>query len=321
MEELIASVRSDSSENESLLIEIDLIDVPLKTSLINQQKEKLKIIVFDLGGGTYDVSLIYVYQGQIYETKGYEGDQNLGGCNFDNVLMEYSLDLFCNNSNYNKDIIKKNYKCIQRLKRACGETKKYLSIKENEKIYIEDFYNSKPLICQITRAKFEELSKDLYLRLSKPLDNILQSNKLNIKDIDQIILVGGSSKMPKIKKIIENKFENIPINDKISPDEAVAFGACILAECLRREDQDIWKDFIFEDKIRHSIGIEVENGLIDVILTKGKRYPTSSKVNLNKLHWFHTMYDNQYTFDIKVYERESKYACDNNLIIYIRRNT
>ena len=234
MEELIKSVRDDSSNNTNEndeLIEQDnqtaLIGKSLKTSLFNQIKDEMKIIVFDLGGGTYDVSLIYIYQGQIFETMAYEGDQHLGGSDFDNILMDYCLDNFCKNGNYDKALIKKNYKCIQRLKRACEESKKYLSVKYDDKIIINDFYDSKPLSCHITRAKFEDLCKNLFSRLIQPLDSILKSKKLDNKDIDEIVLVGGSSKIPKIKKIIQTKFKDVPLNDNISPDEAVAYGASI----------------------------------------------------------------------------------------------
>ena len=197
---------------------------------------------------------------------------------------------------------------MQRLKRACEETKKILSTKTEDIIFIEDFFETKPLCCHITREKFEELCQDLFQRLIAPLDLILEEKKLNNADIDEIIFVGGSSKIPKVKEIIEKKFPKVPINDQISPDEAVAYGACIYGESLRRIDGDFWKDFNYIDKTGHSYGIEVEDGTVEVIIPKGTRYPTS------KNHFFETAYDNQYTFDIKVFEGEKKYAYENEEI-------
>ena len=280
----------------------------LKTSLLSHNKNMMKIIVFDLGGGTYDVSLIYVDNYQKFETITYNGDQRLGGSDFDKKLVDYSLKEFCNQNNYDITKVKENYKCMERLKRTCEETKKYLSSKTDDYIYVEDFYDSKSLCCHITRAKFEELCKDLFKRLEKPLDLILQEKNLNNTDIDEIVLVGGSSKIPKVKDIICNKFNNVPINDQLSPDEVVAYGACIHGEIKRRRDEDFWKDFDYIDKTGHSLGIEIEDGTVFVIIPKGSRYPKSN------WHFFHTIYDDQYTFDIKVYEGEGKYAYENELI-------
>ena len=250
----------------------------LKTSLLSQNKNEMKILVFGLGGGAFDVSLILVKENKDYETMAYKGDQKLGGSDFDNKLMEFCLDKFCSDNNYDKKEIKNNYKCIERLKRACEETKKCLSIKECDTIFIDDFYDSKPLCLEITRNKFEELCKDLFLRLIKPLDGILQEQKLNNTDIDEIILVGGSSKIPKVKEIIQNKFKNIPINDEISPDEVVAFGACILAESIIRDSEDnIFGDIAFCDKTGHNYGIEIEDGEMDILIPKGTKYPFTTK--------------------------------------------
>ena len=276
--------------------------------LNNHNKEKMKIIVFDFGGGTYDVSLVYVENGKNFETITYDGDKNLGGSDLDNKLMDYSLKTFCNSNKYDEKILRNNYKLMQRLKRACEETKKYLSVKTEDNILIEDFYESNPLCCHITRSKFEELCKDLFLRLSKPLDSILEKQNLNNTDIDEIVLVGGSSKIPKVKSILQQKFPNVQINDQISPDEAVALGASIYAESLRRVEEDFWKDFSYIDKTGHSIGIETEDGTLDVIIPKDKKYPTSN------FHFFSTAYNDQYTFDVNIYEGENKIASQNELI-------
>ena len=304
-------INENDDSKDNLIINIDNTDNNIinNCSLLSQNNQnKMKIIVFDFGGGTYDVSLIYVDKDKNFETMAYKGDENLGGSDFDNKLIDYCLKDFCSKNNIQENAIRKNYRLMQRLKRACEETKKILSTKTEDIIFIEDFFETKPLCCHITRDKFEELCKDLFQRLIAPLDLILEEKKLNNTDIDEIIFVGGSSKIPKVKEIIEKKFPKVPINDQISPDEAVAYGACIYGESLRRIDGDFWKDFNYIDKTGHSYGIEVEDGTIEVIIPKGTRYPTS------KNHFFETAYDNQYTFDIKVFEGEKKYAYENEEI-------
>ena len=238
-------IEENDKSKDGLLININESqnEYSIQSSLLSQNKDLIKIIVFDLGGGTYDVSLIYVDKDKNFETMGYKGDEKLGGSDFDNKLIDYCLKNFCVKNKCDEKKIKGDYKRMQRLKRACEETKKSLSNILEDNIVIEDFYEGNPLCCHITRNKFEELCKDLYIRLINPLDLILEEKNLNNTDIDEIILVGGSSKMPKVKQIIKAKFPNSPINDQISPDEAVAYGACIYAESLRRFEGDFWKNF------------------------------------------------------------------------------
>ena len=309
---LINSVHSnpyiDDNDNDDNLIQNEDNNNLLRTSLQTVKKDLMKILVFDFGGGTFDVSLIYVYNYKKFETMAYNGDQKLGGSDLDKKLMDYCLNEFCEKNHYLERTISMNYKCMQRLKRACEEAKKYLSINLEEKILIEDFYDSKPLCVNITRSKFELLCKDLFDRLIKPLDKIMIEAKLKSTDIDEIILVGGSSKIPKVKEILKTKFENTPINDRISPDEAVAYGASVYAESIRRDGGDIFKELKFLDITGHSIGIEIENGTVEKIINKGSKYPVKGA------KYFHNAYNYQKDFDIKIYEGEGKYPNENQLI-------
>ena len=198
----------------------------VRSSFLNQDKDK-NILVFDLGGGTFDVSLIIITS-YIFETKRTLGNQRLGGGDFDNKLMEFCLDEFSQKNIISKDEIKNNKKCIQMLKIACEKTKKILSIKEEDKVYIEDFYNGLTLNCSITRSKFENLCKEYFNQLIPTIKNVLIYKNKTIK-INEIVLAGGSSKIPKVKEILRNEFpEPIKINDSISSDEVVAFGAVLL---------------------------------------------------------------------------------------------
>ena len=273
----------------------------------NENKTK-NVIVFDLGGGTYDVSLIEISE-STFETRSSSGNQFLGGGDLDNILMEYCLEEFYKTNKIHKEEIKNSYKCMQRLKSACERSKKILSIKTEDTIYIEDFYKDQALNCFITRAKFENLCNIFFNKLIPPIDRVLNDINLKAEDINEIILVGGSSRIPKIKEILKEKFPKKDIiNDSINPDEAVAFGAAIFAESLIRNTGEFWEDFQYLDTTRSSLGIEVEDGTLDVIIKKGSRYPT------NNTRLYTNAYDDQYTIEIKVYEGEDLYANNNKLL-------
>ena len=278
----------------------------VRSSFLNQDKDK-NILVFDLGGGTFDVSLIIITS-YIFETKRTLGNQRLGGGDFDNKLMEFCLDEFSQKNIISKDEIKKNKKCIQMLKIACEKTKKILSIKEEDKVYIEDFYNGLTLNCSITRSKFENLCKEYFNQLIPTIKNVLIYKNKTIK-INEIVLAGGSSKIPKVKEILRNEFpEPIKINDSISSDEVVAFGATFFSESLRRNTGEIWGDFQYLDCLQHSYGVELEDGTMDVLLKAGKKYPTEV------VKYYFNAYDDQSNFEIKVYEGEKKQVNENELV-------
>ena len=293
---------------------IDLNEDNLNFSLIitntgeKQNEGKKYILVFDLGGGTYDVSLIEKDEA-MFETIATAGEQLLGGGDFDNILIEYCLNTFSNIIKIDKNIIKEDYKAIQRLKIACEQTKKVLSFKLEDKIYIEDFYKEESLSISIKREIFEDLCKDLFDKIVRPLDRVIEdAKKKQVNKIDEIILVGGSSKIPKIKNILSEKFKNVPINDSINPDEAVAYGAAIFAEKLNGGNNELLDDFDYYDSTQHSYGIEVEDGLMEIIMPRGSNYPT------NVTRYFHNYYSYQTSFEIKVYEGEDKY-CKNNILL------
>ena len=292
-----------------------------KTSSIvlpNKKEEKSKkekddnskiILVFDFGGGTFDVSIVEMDE-RCVETLVSSGDQMLGGGDFDNKLMEFCLNNFVEKTKKDKKKIKKNYKSMQRLKIACEQTKKILSKKYEDTIFIEDFYEEESISIPITREEFEELCQDIFDKLIEPLDHAIEDAKnKEISKIDEIILVGGSSKIPKVKEILKNKFgENIPINDFINPDEIVAYGAALCCGKIIKSNNELLKNFDYIDSIQHSYGIEVENGNMEILLPRGSTYPSS------KSKYFHNFYDNQKSIDIKVYEGENKSCRKNQLL-------
>ena len=283
--------------------------------LSNEEKKSKKddedkhILVFDFGGGTFDVSIIEMDEKSV-ETCSSSGNQMLGGGDIDNKLMEYCLNIFSEKAEKDKQKIKENYKSMQRLKIACEQTKKILSIKQEDTIYIEDFYEEEPLSIPITRSMFEILCKDIFEKLLIPLDRAVEdAKKKDIDKIDEIILVGGSSKIPKIKEILKNKFgENVPINNFINPDETVAYGAALCCEKLIRSNNELLKNFDYIDSIQHSYGIEVENGKMEILLPRGSTYPSSA------FKFCHNYFNNQKSFDIKVYEGENELCSKNKLL-------
>lgn len=280
----------------------------IKKDIINNNEDDEEcnyILVFDLGGGTYDVSLIEI-MGTSLETIAAGGNEKLGGGDLDNILVEYCLDNFAANINIDKNNIRKNYKSMQKLKIVCEQTKKNLSFKENEIIFIEEFYNQESLSVSIDRKKFEELCKEFFDKLAKPIDQVIEiAKKKGTAKIDEIILVGGSSKIPKIKDILSEKFKNVPINDLINPDEAVAYGATLVCAKILKNNNSLLKSFNYFDSIQHSYGVETEDGQMDIILPKGSSYPTT------KSKFYHNSFTNQINFEIKIYEGDNKY-CKNN---------
>ena len=281
-----------------------------QTTSFKSPEEDLKIIVFDLGGGTYDVSLIE-YGQSIFETLASAGNSRLGGGDFDNRLMEHCLKEFCNKNkdkNFSINDIKNNIKCNQRLKISCEQAKKMLSIKEEDCVFIEEFYKGETLNCKITRVLFEKICKEDFLKLYPPIERVLSDSKIKPEEINEIVLVGGSSKIPKIKQILKKKFPNVVINDSINPEEAVAYGATIFGESDLRKTGDFWGDFEYLDSIQHSYGIELDDGKMKIILPRGSKYPT------HNTEFFFTSTNNQSNFEIKIYEGENEYAKDNEFL-------
>ena len=292
---------------ENYIMNNEIVTLNEKVNSFKSQVFTKNIIVFDLGGGTYDVSLIE-FNKNIFEIKSSAGDPRLGGGDFDHKIMEFCLKNFCHTNDGEKFIVEeimKNTKSMQRLKIACENTKKFLSQKTEDSIFIEDFYNGESLNCKITRAQFEYICRKLFERLIPPLDTILNESKITSDKIDEIILVGGSSRIPKVKDILLKKFPNVIINDSINPEEAVAYGATIFCESERKKEGEFWDGFEYTDLIQHSYGIEIDEGKMEILLKRGDRYPTSNE------KYFFTFYDNQDNFLIKVYEGENEFVKDN----------
>jgi len=292
-----------------------------------------KILVFDLGGGTFDVSILSVKKDDksnndkekeqdknksnyiSFEVKGTSGDTNLGGEDFDNELVDYIIE----KTKFNEKEIKKDKKAMKKLKISCENIKKILSSSEQTILRIQNFYKNEDIIEKITRKEFEDKCDHLFKKLETSLEDALKNAKIKAEDIHEIILVGGSTKIPKVKKIIRNYFEKSKINDIINPDEAVAFGATLRAEKILHNRDDVISNLHLLDAIPLSLGTNVKNcskdekiknegDIMDVIIKRGTHIP------ITETRKYFNAGDNQKVMSLNIYEGEKKYVKYNHLI-------
>ena len=277
------------------------------------------ILVFDLGGGTFDVTLLKIIDQEIFNVIATSGDSHLGGDDFDKKIIDYCLKDF--NKRYNIDIneIKKDLKTMNRLKIAAEKAKIILSLDEKTTIFIDEFYKKEILNVTITRKQFEDLCQDLFIKLIYPLDKVLENGNKSISEINEIVFVGGSTRIPKIKELIQDYFFDININDTINPDETVAYGAAIQAAKLMNQGDDVINDIILTDITPFSLGISVKNKSEDLeIQKKGSLMdiviPRGTKIPYKKEKRYFNSYDYQEVVSIDVYEGEKKYVKDNHFL-------
>ena len=285
------------------------------------QNVNKNILVFDLGGGTFDISILH-FEKDIdnsinLEVLGTSGDINLGGEDFDNKLVEVVLNKTENLIDVNK--VKENKEAIKRIKIACENAKKILSIKDSTFIYIKDIIKDFDLICRIFREEFETECGPLFDRLIVPIENALKMANLQQNDIKEVILVGGSTRIPKIQEIVSKYFKKSKINNSINPDEAVAYGATIEAEKILHNKDKIIENITLLDIIPFSLGTDIinksndpeiqkEGNIMDVIIKCGKHIPiTNTRI-------YKTISDNQVSMSINIYEGNKKYVKYNNLL-------
>ena len=265
----------------------------------NDEFDQKNILVFDLGGGTFDVSLVNIQNNEKFEVKCTSGDTHLGGEDFDYKLVEYCLQQFCSKFKFTEDEVRKNAKAMKRLKLACEKSKRLLSISMEIPIYVDYFYNDETLYVTVTRARFEELCKSLFSKLTIPIDQVIEQSKIGISDIKEVVMVGGSTKIPKIKEIIAEFFEgvNVKINDSINPDEAVAYGAAVDAYKINSKKKAVLNDIVLLDTTPFSLGLGVGD-YYQLIIPKGSTIPTTV-TNLGI-----TDFDFQYSVELPIYEGE-----------------
>lgn len=262
------------------------------------------ILIFDLGGGTFDVSLLSM-NGGVFEVKSTAGDTHLGGEDFDSRLSDYFVKEF--QRKFQKDLTS-NKRSMQRLRFQCERAKRTLSTTTVANVEIEALFEGVDFFTSISRALFEELNKDLFLSTLDPVKQVLDDARLDRSKVDDVVLVGGSTRIPKIQRLLEEFFNGKSLNRSINPDEAIAIGAAVQAAILDDEKSDIAQEIILLDVTSLSLGTETQGGIMTTVIKRNTRIPT--KVSKE----FHTIKDQQTSVTVKIFEGERALTRDNHFL-------